>query len=64
MDELGALGGEDLVPPRRPDLATHLYRTQRLADGATLSQVTAEITGPRAWRSGCCPCPTTPSAPG
>jgi LPPG:FO 2-phospho-L-lactate transferase len=29
------------------DLATHLFRTQRLAAGASLSQVTAEIT--RAW---------------
>ena len=29
------------------DLATHLYRTTRLAEGATLSQVTAEITA--AW---------------
>lgn len=29
------------------DLATHLYRTQRLAEGATLTAVTAEIT--RAW---------------
>lgn len=29
------------------DLATHLYRTQRLLEGATLSQVTAEIG--RAW---------------
>jgi LPPG:FO 2-phospho-L-lactate transferase len=29
------------------DLATHLFRTQRLAEGASLSQVTAEIT--RAW---------------
>jgi len=29
------------------DLATHLYRSQRLAAGAPLSQVTAEIT--RAW---------------
>ena len=26
------------------DLATHMYRTQRLREGATLSQVTAEIT--------------------
>ena len=32
------------------DLATHLYRTQRLAAGATLSDVTAEIT--RAWGLG------------
>ena len=33
------------------DLATHLYRTQRLAEGLTLTEVTAEITpglGPRA----------------
>lgn len=29
------------------DLGTHLYRTQRLSEGASLSQVTAEIT--RAW---------------
>jgi len=29
------------------DLATHLYRTARLAEGATLTEVTAEIT--RAW---------------
>jgi len=29
------------------DLATHLYRTQRLGEGATLSQVAAEIAG--AW---------------
>ena len=29
------------------DLGTHLYRTQRLSDGADLAPVTAEIT--RAW---------------
>ena len=29
------------------DLATHVYRTRRLADGATLSQVTSEVA--RAW---------------
>jgi len=33
------------------DLATHLYRTQRLLEGATLSQATAEIA--RAWGLGC-----------
>ncbi|MGI9023769.1 MAG: 2-phospho-L-lactate transferase, partial [Acidimicrobiales bacterium] len=33
------------------DLATHLYRTQRLAEGAPLSQVTAEIVG--AWGLRC-----------
>ncbi len=32
------------------DLGTHLYRTHRLADGATLGQVTAEIT--TAWGLG------------
>jgi LPPG:FO 2-phospho-L-lactate transferase len=32
------------------DLATHLYRTGRLADGATLSRVTSEIAG--AWGLG------------
>ena len=32
------------------DLATHLYRTQRLSEGATLSAVTAEIA--RAWNLG------------
>jgi LPPG:FO 2-phospho-L-lactate transferase len=32
------------------DLATHLFRTQRLADGATLTEVTAEITS--AWGLG------------
>ena len=36
------------------DLATHLYRTARRAEGATLTTVTAEIA--RAWasRSRCC----------
>jgi LPPG:FO 2-phospho-L-lactate transferase len=32
------------------DLATHLYRTQRLAEGATLTEATAEITA--AWKVG------------
>ncbi|WP_426573312.1 2-phospho-L-lactate transferase [Aquihabitans sp. McL0605] len=32
------------------DLGTHLYRTQRLAEGATLTEVTAEITD--AWHLG------------
>jgi LPPG:FO 2-phospho-L-lactate transferase len=33
------------------DLATHLYRTQRLREGAALSQVTEELA--RAWRVHC-----------
>jgi LPPG:FO 2-phospho-L-lactate transferase len=32
------------------DLATHFYRTARLSEGATLTEVTAEIT--RAWKLG------------
>ena len=32
------------------DLATHMYRTHRMAEGASLSEVTAEITG--AWGLG------------
>jgi LPPG:FO 2-phospho-L-lactate transferase len=43
MDELGALGGHDWFRLGDRDLATHMYRTQRLSDGATLSEVTAEL---------------------
>ncbi len=44
MDGLARLGGETWFRLGDHDLATHLYRTQRLADGASLSQVTSEIT--------------------
>jgi LPPG:FO 2-phospho-L-lactate transferase len=44
MDALERLGGESWFRLGDRDLATHLYRTQRLADGASLSEVTAEIT--------------------
>jgi LPPG:FO 2-phospho-L-lactate transferase len=44
MEALEHLGGETWFRLGDRDLATHLYRTQRLADGATLSQVTREIT--------------------
>ncbi len=44
MDALDRLGGETWFRLGDRDLATHLYRTQRLADGATLSRVTREIT--------------------
>jgi len=47
MEELSALGGEDWFRLGDRDLATHLYRTQRLRDGATLSEVTAEVTARR-----------------
>ncbi|HEX3333962.1 MAG TPA: 2-phospho-L-lactate transferase, partial [Acidimicrobiales bacterium] len=43
MDELGRLGGADWFRLGDRDLATHLYRTGRLRDGATLSAVTAEL---------------------
>ena len=44
MDSLDRLGGETWFRLGDHDLATHLYRTQRLAVGATLSEVTSEIT--------------------
>ena len=44
MEALERLGGETWFRLGDLDLATHLYRTQRLADGASLSEVTAEIT--------------------
>lgn len=47
MEALEALGGQSWFRLGDRDLATHLYRTQRLAEGATLSQVTAELTAAR-----------------
>ncbi len=47
MEELEALGGEAWFRLGDRDLATHLYRTHRLATGATLSQVTAELARAR-----------------
>jgi LPPG:FO 2-phospho-L-lactate transferase len=44
MEELNTLGGEAWFRLGDRDLATHLYRTQRLHDGATKTQVTAELT--------------------
>ena len=43
MEELGDLGGEAWFRLGDRDLATHLYRSQRLARGATKSEVTAEL---------------------
>ena len=43
MAALEELGGETWFRLGDRDLATHLYRTQRLADGAPLSQVTGEL---------------------
>jgi LPPG:FO 2-phospho-L-lactate transferase len=47
MATLHRYGGEDWFNLGDRDLGTHLYRTARRRAGATLSQVTAEIT--RAW---------------
>ena len=47
MDTLGRYGGIDWFSLGDRDLGTHLYRTQRLGEGATLTEVTAEITA--AW---------------
>jgi LPPG:FO 2-phospho-L-lactate transferase len=47
MDALGRYGGVTWFRLGDRDLATHLYRTHRLREDATLSQVTAEITA--AW---------------
>jgi LPPG:FO 2-phospho-L-lactate transferase len=43
MEELDRYGGATWFRLGDLDLAIHLYRTQRRAEGATLSQVTAEI---------------------
>lgn len=47
MESLQRYGGNTWFRLGDRDLGTHLYRTQRLRDGATLSEVTAEITA--AW---------------
>ena len=43
MEELDALGGDAWFRLGDRDLATHLYRSQRLSEGATKTQVTAEL---------------------
>lgn len=50
MDGVARYGGVDWFNLGDRDLGTHLYRTQRLSEGATLSEVTAEITA--AWQLG------------
>ena len=46
-ENLNALGGVSWFQLGDRDLATHLFRTQRLSEGATLSEVTAELTAAR-----------------
>jgi LPPG:FO 2-phospho-L-lactate transferase len=50
MDALGRYGGVTWFNLGDRDLGTHLYRTHRLREGATLTEVTAEIT--TAWDLG------------
>src|SRR6516164_9173089 len=50
MTTLGRYGGDAWFNLGDRDLGTHLFRTQRLRDGAPLSQVTAEIA--RGWELG------------
>lgn len=47
MEALGRYGGENWFNLGDLDLGTHLYRTHRLSQGATLSEVAAEIAN--AW---------------
>lgn len=47
MESLERYGGQTWFRLGDRDLATHLYRTQRLAEGMGLDEVTAEIT--KAW---------------
>jgi LPPG:FO 2-phospho-L-lactate transferase len=44
LEALGRLGAETWFQLGDRDLATHLYRTERLRQGQTLTEVTAEIT--------------------
>ncbi len=62
MDELEALGGEAWFRLGDRDLATHLYRTQRLAEGATKTEATAEIARARGVASTLLPASDDPVA--
>jgi LPPG:FO 2-phospho-L-lactate transferase len=46
METLGRYGGVDWFGLGDRDLGTHLYRTHRIGQGATLTEVTAEIVRP------------------
>lgn len=57
MEQLERYGGAAWFRLGDRDLATHMFRTQRMAEGATLGEATAEIT--RAWGLGCTLLPVT-----
>ncbi len=50
-EQLGVLGGVTWFQLGDRDLATHLFRTQRLADGAALSEVIGELAATRGVRT-------------
>ena len=50
-ENLKAIGGVAWFQLGDRDLATHLFRTQRLSEGATLSEATAELTAARGVRA-------------
>ena len=57
MEGIRRYGGIDWFNLGDRDLATHMYRTQRLSEGATLATITREIT--RAWGLGLVVLPVT-----
>jgi LPPG:FO 2-phospho-L-lactate transferase len=57
MESLERLGGVTWFRLGDQDLATHCYRTQRLAEGAPLGEVTRELA--RSWGVGVDLCPVT-----
>lgn len=57
MEGLRRYGGVDWFNLGDRDLATHMYRTHRLRDGAGLTEITGEIT--RAWELGLTLLPVT-----
>ena len=60
MESLGRLGGITWFSLGDKDIATHCYRTQRLSEGASLTEVTAELF--RAWGVGIRALPVTDDA--
>lgn len=60
LEALGRLGGETWFQLGDCDLATHLYRTRREREGATLSEVTREIAAALGVRASILPMSDSP----
>ncbi len=60
LEALGCLGAETWFQLGDRDLATHIYRTRRLRQGATLSRVTREIASALGVRAAVMPVCDTP----